>query len=427
MTKRITTLEQVDASGAGHAAAGNGDGGRRPVRVLPPAGAPIPYRAVARSLVGCANIARTTERLADVLERSFGLRHWIFLSSGRAALSTALLALKEQRPGRREVVVPAYTSYSVPAAVARAGLTIRLCDIEKETLGLAPDALDAAINETTLCVLADHLYGLPARMDAVCDVAKAKGVPVIEDAAQAMGIRCQKRWGGTTGDLGVFSVSRGKILPGAGGGLIGTNDARLAEECRRRTPPARFGPWMDAGHAMESLFMASFLPPSRYWLPASLPFLKLGRSSYDPSFPIAAMGGFQAALLEQLFPSLEKVREGRRAQAMQLRTTLEQEDVVILWPREEDDGAFLRLPILVGDAGRRQRLLAEFRRRGLGGVGGYPRALSRLPELRSALAAGQGPCPDAEEVSERIVTLPTHPWVDQADYHNIRNAVRRCV
>jgi perosamine synthetase len=110
-----------------------------------------------------------------------------------------------------------------------------------------------------------------------------------------------------------------------------------------------------------------------------------------------------------------------------LRTTLEQEDVVILWPREEDDGAFLRLPILVGDAGRRQRLLAEFRRRGLGGVGGYPRALSRLPELRSALAAGQGPCPDAEEVSERIVTLPTHPWVDQADYHNIRNAVRRCV
>jgi dTDP-4-amino-4,6-dideoxygalactose transaminase len=172
--------------------------------------------------------------------------------------------------------------------------------------------------------------------------------------------------------------------------------------------------------------MASFMPPSRYWFPACLPFLKLGRSSYDPSFPIAEMSGFQAALLEQLFPSLERIREGRQAQAMRLRDLLEGEDVVVLWPRRGDDGAFLRLPILVGDAGRRQRLLLEFRRRGLGATGGYPQALSRLPELRRALAEGQEACPVAEEVGERIVTLPTHPWVDQGDYQDIRDVVKRC-
>ena len=316
---RMTVVEHGDAAGAARAEVSDGVGRRRTVRVLPPVGAPIPYRAVARSLVGCVRVAETMERLGHALTQSFGLRHWLFLSSGRAALSAALLALKEQRPGRDEVILPAYTSYSVPAAVARAGLTLRLCDIERETLGVAPDAVEAAINPRTLCVLADHLYGLPARLDAVCDVARSKGVPVIEDAAQAMGIRCGNKWGGTIGDLGVFSASRGKILPGAGGGLIGTNDGRLAGACRRQIPAAGVVRWRDAGHALESFFMASFMPPSRYWLPASLPFLKLGRSSYDPSFPIADMSGFQAALLEQLFPSLDKViREGRRAQAMQL-------------------------------------------------------------------------------------------------------------
>ena len=424
--KRVTVLEHDDVGRAARGTVTGQEGGRR-VRVLPPVGAPIPYRALARGVAACFTGAKTAERLAGALARSFGLRQWIFLSSGRAALSVALLAWKEQRPGRDEVVVPAYTSYSVPAAVARAGLRIRLCDIERETLGLAPDALESAINERTLCVLADHLYGLPARMDAVCDIARSRGVPVIEDAAQAMGIRCRNRWGGATGDLGVFSASRGKILPGAGGGLIGTNDGRLADACRRQIPRAVLGSWKEAGHALESVIMASFMPPSRYWVPASLPFLKLGQSSYDPVFSIAGMSGFQAALLGQLFPSLDGIREGRRSQAMQLRTLLEPENLIVLWPRRGDEGAFLRLPVLVPDAGRRQRLLEECRRRGLGVVGGYPQALSRLPDVQHVLAGGHVHCPVAEEISERIVTVPTHRWVEPCDFQAIRNVVRRCV
>jgi dTDP-4-amino-4,6-dideoxygalactose transaminase len=424
--KPLTALERDDVRRTARGTDTN-CGGRTRVRVLPPVGAPVPYRAVARGLAACLNPAKTVERLAGVLARSFELRHWIFVSSGRAALSAALMALKEQRPGRDEVVVPAYTSYSVPAGVVRAGLRIRLCDIERETLGLAPDALESSINDRTLCVLADHLYGLPARMDVLCAIARSRGVPVIEDAAQAMGIRCRNKWGGATGDLGVFSASRGKTLPGAGGGLIGTNDDRLADACRRGVPRGGLGLWRDAGHALKSLIMASFLPPSRYWLPASLPFLKLGQSWYDPFFPIAGMSGFQAALLEQLFPSLNRIRDGRRGQAMRLRTLLEPEDLIVLWPRPGDEGAFLRLPVLVPDAGRQQRLLAEFRRRGLGVVGGYPQALSQLQEVRTALAGGEDGCPVAEEISQRIVTLPTHPWVDQSDYDAIRDVVRQCV
>jgi dTDP-4-amino-4,6-dideoxygalactose transaminase len=424
--KRMTALERNDVQATARPTF-TAWTGRSRVRVLPPVGAPIPYRAVARGLAGCLTPEKTAERLAEALGKSFGLRHWVFVSSGRAALSAALMALKEQRPGRDEVVVPAFTSYSVPAGVARAGLRIRLCDIERETLGLAPDALEPALNDRTLCVLADHLYGLPARMDAVCDIARSRGVPVIEDAAQAMGIRCRNRWGGATGDLGVFSASRGKILPGAGGGLIGTNDARMAEACRRLVPRAGPGRWKNAGHALESLIMASFMPPSRYWLPASLPFLKLGQSSYDPVFSVDPMSGFQLALLEQLFSSLNRIRDGRRSQAMQVRTLLEPEDLVVLWPRRGDEGAFLRLPVLLPDAGRRRRLLAEFRRRGLGVVGGYPHALSRLPDIRSVLAGGQDGCPVAEEIAQRIVTIPTHPWADQSDYRAIRDVVRQCV
>src|SRR5205807_500594 len=115
-------------------------------RRLPPAGGPISYRAIFSSMRQSVKAAITDHSryqsgcaLCDALSQrltvGIGPQHWVLTNSGRSALSLILMALRARRPQCNEVVIPAYTSYSVPAAVVRAGLRVRLCDIEPQTLG----------------------------------------------------------------------------------------------------------------------------------------------------------------------------------------------------------------------------------------------------------------------------------------------------
>lgn len=182
-------------------------------RALPPVGASIPPSSILGglwdSIRGKADCGHDT--LPHRLTEMTGLQHWVFTNSGRAALSSVLMALHARRPECDEVIIPAYTSYSVPAAVVRAGLKIRLCDVETDTLGLDPRILLQSITSRTLCIVAHHLYGLPCRMAAVSEIARTRGLSLIEDAAQGMGITCEDQAGGTRGDAGIFSLSRGKL------------------------------------------------------------------------------------------------------------------------------------------------------------------------------------------------------------------------
>src|SRR5688572_20714192 len=106
--------------------------GRTRLRRLPPAGGPIAYGAVFSSLrqsvtAACPDQSQR-ETLCRQLAACIGPQHWVFTHSGRSALSLALMALHARHPQCDEVIIPAYTSYSVPAAVVRAGLRVRLCD-----------------------------------------------------------------------------------------------------------------------------------------------------------------------------------------------------------------------------------------------------------------------------------------------------------
>ncbi|WP_447977171.1 DegT/DnrJ/EryC1/StrS family aminotransferase [Candidatus Nitrospira bockiana] len=394
-------------------------------RALPPVGAPIPFAAV---LVAIARTAAPSAsawgRLAARLTAAVGCRDWIFTVSGRSALAVALAALSQQRPDRDEVIVPAYTSYSVPAAVVKAGFTVRLCDIEGDTLGLAPDAVEAAITKRTLAIVAHHLYGLPCRIHALRRIADLEGVPLVEDAAQGMGLRCRAQPGGATGHVVVFSVSRGKTLPGAGGGIIGMNDPALAAACRDRVRGRRRA-GHDLARMVQAAAMAAFLHPTLYWMPAAVPWLGLGRSIFDPGFEVAPMTAFQRELFAALLPHEARLRRTRQARAALLAEALAGSGLRVLWPRPDDEGAFLRLAVLAPTAAVRGRLLHRLREAGLGATEGFPLPLERLEPLRPWLA-GSSSCPTAEEISRRLITLPTHAWVTARDAGRIAEEVRRC-
>jgi dTDP-4-amino-4,6-dideoxygalactose transaminase len=166
----------------------------------------------------------------DMAER-FGVPHTIGVSSGTDALLAALMALGIG-PGD-EVITPTYSFFATAGCIARLGATPVFVDIDPATLNVDPGAVARAVTSSTRAIVAVHLFGLPADLTPLLAVAAQAGVPLIEDAAQAIGATYGGRPVGTIGTVGCFSFFPSKNLGGFGdGGLIVTADAALAAEIR---------------------------------------------------------------------------------------------------------------------------------------------------------------------------------------------------
>jgi dTDP-4-amino-4,6-dideoxygalactose transaminase len=155
----------------------------------------------------------------------------IAVSSGTDALLAAFMVLG-LGPGD-EVVTSTYSFFATAGCVARVGATPVLVDIDPATFNLDPAAVRAVVTPRTRAIVPVHLYGLCADMDPIMDVARARGIPVIEDAAQAIGATYKGRQAGSIGTFGCFSFFPSKNLGAFGdGGLITTSDGALAKEVR---------------------------------------------------------------------------------------------------------------------------------------------------------------------------------------------------
>ena len=155
----------------------------------------------------------------------------IAVSSGTDALLAAMMALGIG-PGD-DVLTTTYSFFATAGCISRLGATPRLVDIDPATYNLAPDAVRAAITPQTRAIIVVHLYGQCADMDPILDAARDAGIPVIEDAAQAIGARYHGRQAGSMGAIGCFSFFPSKNLGAFGdGGLITTRDEQLAREVR---------------------------------------------------------------------------------------------------------------------------------------------------------------------------------------------------
>jgi dTDP-4-amino-4,6-dideoxygalactose transaminase len=167
------------------------------------------------------------QELAATLNAQFA----IGCASGSDALLLALMAL-EIGPGD-EVITPPFTFVATAGSIARLGATPVFIDIDPDTFNLDPAKLAAAITSRTRAIMPVHLFGLSADMDPILKIAEQRGIPVIEDAAQAIGARYHERMIGTMGRMGCFSFFPSKNLGGYGdGGLITTNDAELAAKLK---------------------------------------------------------------------------------------------------------------------------------------------------------------------------------------------------
>lgn len=160
-----------------------------------------------------------------------GTEHCVGLANGTDALEIGLRALGV-RPGD-EVVVPAFTFFATAEAVAVLGATPVFCDVDPETWCMTAATAEPAIGERTRALIPVHIFGNPAPIPELVDLAKGRGIRVLEDAAQAHGAELDGRTAGSLADAAAFSFFPSKNLGGFGdGGALTTDDSEVAEAAR---------------------------------------------------------------------------------------------------------------------------------------------------------------------------------------------------
>jgi perosamine synthetase len=302
----------------------------------------------------------------------------IAVSSGTAALHVAVLALGIG-PGD-EVLVPAYTFPATANVVALVGATPVLVDVDPLTMNM--DAADAArrVTPRTKAVLAVHLFGRPARLEEL-----PERLPIVEDAAGALGARRGGRLCGSLGSLACFSFHPRKIVTTGEGGAVTTKDPELAEASRS----LRHHGWSPSGAYVD-------MPAPAF--------------NYRLSDVLCALGIPQLRRFDELYAAYDRIAAGYTERLSGLVTT-----------PATDPGDRHGWQAYVVQVDQRDRIMEGLRAQGIQcQIGTY--ALHRLGAYRD-----QGPFPGADAAFERALALPLHTGLTDSELDRVAEALDKLV
>lgn len=327
----------------------------------------------------------------EAFERAFaqycGADYCIGVSSGTAALHLALRAAGIG-PGD-EVITSPFTFVATAEAIWMAGARPVFVDIHPRYYAINPERIERAITSRTKAIMPVHLYGQPADMEPIMDIARRHTLVVIEDAAQAHGAEYRGRRTGTLGDIAGFSFYPGKNLGAYGdAGAVVTNNPELAERVR-----------MLRDHGRRTKYEHEVL-------------------GYGER-----LDALQAAILAAKLPHLESWTERRRALSRQYNALLA--DAPVELP-EEMPGTRMVYHIYTIRSPHRDALLKHLNSRGIGAGVHYPIPLHLQPSLRY-LGYQPGDFPEAEKASREVLSLPLYPEMTDEQQHAVVEAIRQFV
>ncbi len=167
-------------------------------------------------------VKRLERRFAEML----GVKHAFACTSGTAAIHCAIAAL-DPEPGD-EIITTAITDMGALSPILYQGAIPVFVDVDPHTYNVTAESIERAISPRTKAIIVTHLFGNPARMDAIVAVAKKHGIPIVEDCAQSFLSRFDAKHVGTFGTIGAFSLQQGKHITTGEGGIVVTDDDALA-------------------------------------------------------------------------------------------------------------------------------------------------------------------------------------------------------
>lgn len=312
------------------------------------------------------------------------VNHAVGTDSGTAALHLALLLLGV-RPGD-EVITTTHTFIATAEVISLTGARPVFVDIDPRTYNLDPEKVQAAITSRTKVLMPVHLYGQPAEMDPLLEIAKKHNLRVIEDAAQAHGAAYRGRPAGSMGDIGCFSFYPGKNLGAYGdGGMLVTNDPELAE---------------------RALMLRNHGRRDKY------EHLVVGYGY--------RLDALQAAILDVKLKYLKKWNERRRTHAEYYTKLLSGLDVVTPFEPAHISGVY---HLYVVASPKRDALLKHLKARGIEAGIHYPIPLHLQPVYRD-LGYRLGDFPLTEHAANQILSLPMYPELTNEQIEYVADAIR---
>jgi len=392
------------------------------MRLVPPAGTPVSLGLLGRIIAQGVFSPDSEDELSAALRQKFVAGHIYLVNSGRTALTIILKAMARLAGEKRdEVIIPAYTCFSVPAAVARSGLKIRPVDIDSRTLDYDYEKLAGQDFSRVLAVLAVSLFGLPNDWDNLHRMTGENGIGIIDDAAQSMGATFKGRFRGTLGEAGFFSLGRGKNLSAYSGGIIMTDRRDLAEIISEEVGCLDYPSLAESLTAAGKLGLSVlFAHPRLYWIPASLPFLGIGETIYDPKFPMARMRPVSGAALSVLLPRLEEIIEGRRKVAGRLAAGITEAGVyTVPGYTGSDYPVGPRLPVIAPGRQKRDEAVRLLRRIGISASPMYPSPITAIDGMTGHLVISGDDYKGAQVVAGRLLTVPTHSFMTAGDIDKV--------
>ena len=334
-------------------------------------------------------LGAAVEACEDAIARYVGSHHAIGVSSGTDALLVALMA-EGIGPGD-EVVTTPYSFFATAGVIARVGATPVFADIDPVTLNLDPARVADSVTKRTRAVIPVHLFGQMAEMAPIMEIARSRGLAVIEDAAQAIGAEHGGRRAGSIGDYGCFSFFPSKNLGCFGdGGMVVTNDAARADRVRALRV-----------HGED---------------------VKYHHRIVGGNFRLDAL---QAAVIRAKLPHLDGWIDARRANAVLYSRLLgdlaDREPSLLTLPGiVTDRHVFNQYVVRVTD---RDRVREELAAAGIGTAVYYPRPL-HLQECLAVLGYRRGDLPESERAADRAMALPIYPELTTGQIRTVADALR---
>lgn len=370
--------------------------------------------------------------LEDRLQRILGVDALQVTCSGTAALVIALTTLS-RNSRRSDVIVSAYTCPLVAMAVSHCGLRLRVCDLARDGLELDPAMLSSLCGPRTLAIVPTHLGGRVVDIDAAREYAARSGAWVIEDAAQALGARYADNTPvGMRGDIGFHSLAAGKGLTMYEGGLLVSRHAGLRAQMlvvANEVESSR--PLWELRRSIELLGYAAFYRPRGLQWVYGMPLRRALRRRdldaaagdiYAARIPLHRVGTWRRAVAARAASRLPAHHSTQQRQARRRIGRLQQiPGVEVIGDAPGAHGVWPMLMLRMRHGASRDAVLARLWGTGVGVGIPFARALPDYAVLQDVVPKSS--VPNARDFASRVLAISNTPWLDQATFMQIAEAV----